>query len=671
MDFNHGREKILSFIINKYPNLKESLQESEGLNSKIQNFLRTLKRYWKESDYNFSKFLNKRETWLAHQLTIYDLNKPSTSGLPHGRPKKSFDNSSRTSRKRKISDVVESHSLEELVFATESKLRKCGNRDAANMLKELILSPKRGTKVKQIYRRSLFQERPGIFSPEEALSLIVSCQLTTFQYSFIRKTAADKKSKLYPSYYTILKAKQACYPSEISVHDDSAEVKLQSLVDVTIKRFFKIQNEQLFSFVAKNNVKELQYVVKWGCDGCGFLPRYKQRGSDLSVVDDSSVLATSFVPLQLCTINDEDERRHILWQNPRSSSPRFCRPIRFRFVKETTEEIVKEVEHIEKQISQLAPVEVDVGGRIIKIIPKFLLTMIDGKVCNALASNACTQKCYICGATSKTMNQLEKRQVIEENLSWGLSTLHAYIRFMECILHISYRLQVPKWMARLSNEEKEVIQKKKEKVIRDFRTETGLLIDTPKPGGGNTNDGNTARRFFADPVTSSRLTGVDQKLIERFGVILKTLACGQPINVHAFDKFAFDTAQLYVSQYSWYPMPVTVHKVLIHGSIIIGKYIIPIGQLSEDVVEIQHKQFKKARENRSRKMSRVQTNTDVIHHLLVSSDPLITSLRHLPPIKHHQSLDKAVKALLSDEREVVTSSSESSDDDLGVCKMKI
>ena len=123
MDFDHGREKILSFLINKYPNLEESLQESEGLSIKIQNFLRTLKRYWKECDYSFSKFLNKRETWLARQLTVDDSNTPSTSGLPHGRPKKSFDNASRTSRKRKISDVVESHSLEELV-ATEKNYKE-------------------------------------------------------------------------------------------------------------------------------------------------------------------------------------------------------------------------------------------------------------------------------------------------------------------------------------------------------------------------------------------------------------------------------------------------------------------------------------------------------------------------------------------------------------------
>lgn len=663
MNFLNGVQKILDAILLKYPHIGWSKKEKAVLASKADNFLKKLKLYWKDCHYHYIHFISKRKDWLTRDFIIRVGNRP----VPQGRPKKTFDLSGITSRKRKMKHVVSHLTLHELVFATKWKLRKCGNKDAANILQQLLNSPKRSTKIKKSYKKSLSEEPQQKFSPEEALSLFVSSQLTTFQYSLIRKSAIVKGVKLYPSYHALLSAKKSCYPEDILVNDYSAEIGLQSLIHFTIRRFFLIPNDEMFTFIAENDVKQLQYVVKWGCDGCGGLPRYKQTGRDVNnlVMDDSSILASSFVPLQLSTIAEYENQR-ILWQNPRTSSPRFCRPIRIRFLKETADELVKEISYIETQISKLVPTEVVVRGRTIEVIPKFLLTMIDGKVCNALASNAYTQRCYICGAIPKNMNKIEHRtEVNEETLSWGLSPLHAYIRFMECILHISYRLEVPKWMSRLSDDEKNIVHKKKEKVINDFREITGLLVDTPKQGGGNSNDGNTARRFFEDFQTTSQITGVDETLVQRFGIILKTLSCGHPINTSAFNQYTSDTARLYVSLYNWYPMPVTVHKVLVHGSEIIEKHLIPIGQLSEDVMEMQHKYFKTFRERNSRKFSRITTNTDVLHHLLISTDPLITSLRHLPPPKDISKLHEGVKTLLIDAGNSFGSSDES-DDDFGL-----
>lgn len=73
-------------------------------------------------------------------------------------------------------------------------------------------------------------------------------------------------------------------------------------------------------------------------------------------------------------------------------------------------------------------------------------------------------------------------------------------------------------------------------------------------------------------------------------------------------------------------MPATVHKVLIHGNKIIEKAIVPIGQLSEEAQEARNKEFRKFREFKSRKFNRVATNEDILNNLLVTSDPLISSL---------------------------------------------
>lgn len=90
-------------------------------------------------------------------------------------------------------------------------------------------------------------------------------------------------------------------------------------------------------------------------------------------------------------------------------------------------------------------------------------------------------------------------------------------------------------------------------------------MDVPKQGFGNTNDGNTARTFFANPNITKKNTGLNLELIMRFEVILRTLSCPYKINTVRYDEYVNNTARLYVQLYEWYPMPQAVHKVLIHG----------------------------------------------------------------------------------------------------------
>lgn len=83
---------------------------------------------------------------------------------------------------------------------------------------------------------------------------------------------------------------------------------------------------------------------------------------------------------------------------------------------------------------------------------------------------------------------------------------HSWIRFFECILHISYRLEIKSWQARGAENKNKVAEKKKE-VQEKFRSELGLLVDMPKQQTGNTNDGNSARKFFRNSEKSAEITG--------------------------------------------------------------------------------------------------------------------------------------------------------------------
>lgn len=123
----------------------------------------------------------------------------------------------------------------------------------------------------------------------------------------------------------------------------------------------------------------------------------------------------------------------------------------------------------------------------------------------------------------------------------------------------------------------------------------GLLVDILKVGYGNSNDGNTSRRFFDNPECSSRITGINIDLIKRFQIILEVISSGYNIDTAKFDDFAHTTAKLYVELYGWHPMSPTVHKILMHGAQVISSHIVPIGQLSEEAAEARNKHFRKYR----------------------------------------------------------------------------
>ena len=91
-------------------------------------------------------------------------------------------------------------------------------------------------------------------------------------------------------------------------------------------------------------------------------------------------------------------------------------------------------------------------------------------------------------------------------------------------------------------------------------------MDKPKVGGfGSTNDCNSTRRAFKNVKKFSEITNMDEELIKKFKTIPKCISSQYHMNLDKFEKFCFDTAKHDMSKYPWYPMPATVHKVLIHG----------------------------------------------------------------------------------------------------------
>lgn len=123
---------------------------------------------------------------------------------------------------------------------------------------------------------------------------------------------------------------------------------------------------------------------------------------------------------------------------------------------------------------------------------------------------------------------------------------------------------------------------------------------------------------------------MSEDLIERFANILCVISCGHYIHEEKFRAYCLATAEMAINQYGWYKMSASVHKLLIHGADIIKSLKLPVGQLSEDVIEAGHKSYKNLRQYHSRKTSRINTNIDILNWMLISSDPVITSHREKP-----------------------------------------
>lgn len=134
-----------------------------------------------------------------------------------------------------------------------------------------------------------------------------------------------------------------------------------------------------------------------------------------------------------------------------------------------------------------------------------------------------------------------------------------------------------------------LMKQRKLKIQNEFRSRLGLLVDMPKQGFGSSNDGNTARRFFKNYKISAEITSISENLIYQFYVILQCLSSGQSISIDKFEIYCWETTELYTNLYSWYYMPPSVHKILIHGSSIVKSFTLPIGILSEEDQESRNR----------------------------------------------------------------------------------
>lgn len=606
-------ERLMKFLRNKFPSYEEDkLQKILGQIKK--RYVSVFNSKWKQCHRKKSVLFHTHSAWLDKTFIVqmHDEEMPGPSNkrsLSAGRPMKPFHECSERAKRYKVQQLRDSYSEEQLKVAAGKTSAKKGYMD-----------------------------------PQKALAMVMDAQLSKHQYDVIRSVLKDFDCDVLPPYYKVREEKEKCYPENITITPVSAQVDLQSLLDHTAKRILAIENLTNVEYIPE----VLTLTSKWGCDGSSNQSQYHQTLPDeFDGVSDANLFMVSMVPLVLETTD------HIhIWKNLRPSSPKFCRPIQFEYAKETSNKTKELVESMQRTIKSLLPTSVNIKDKLIEVRHNLLFTMMDTKVAQAASGCKASAVCYICKARPQEMNNLNlviKKPCSQEALRMGISPLHARIKSMEFVLHLGYNLTFQRWST--NAETKPQKEANKSRIQKELRERLGIRVDYVQQGFGTTNTGNTSRRFFHNPEIVSEVTGVDLELIKRLATILEVITCGESVDSTKYGKYALDTARRFVELYNWYFMPVTIHKILIHGESIISSSFLPIGYLSEEAQEARNKDYRNYRLRYTRKCSRTATNEDILKRLLVSSDPFLANIR-VKTVKKHMDLSEEAKQLLFDDLKI-------------------
>jgi len=577
----------------------------------------------------------------------------NTSNPLPGRPSLPFEKKSDRSKRRAVAAINsnQKHDPQSLLMACRQAACRSGNRDLYTVVSQILKTPEQPKKIRKLLETPITKK-----TPEEGLAFLLNNSLTKYVYTNMRLETKKSGADIWPPYNKVREVKSQCRPpkEDIFITEKKAEVSLQSLLNHTINRIVQLQKDVIIHNMMVTGVKETEAVLmcSWGFDGSSGHSAYKQ--SYKSVTDntnpkDQNLFVTTLIPLRLLTSENT-----ILWNNQAPQSTRFCRPLAIEYVHESKEVILGQKRNVEDQIDKLQSIQIALDNyRSISVHCSLFLTLIDGKVLNIITGTKSMQSCPVCHATPKLFNDLSNKQKgvflpNPKSLVHGISSLHAWIRILECCLHISYRLNVKDWQMR-SVEHKLLFTQRKKKVQAILWEKLGFIVDKPKPGGsGITNDGNTARRAFEKPDLLVKCLGLDCQLLCQFKTILIALSIQFPINPIKFEQLCNSTAENYVKHYSWYPMPSTLHKILIHGADIISTSMLPVGILAEEASEARNKDYKNFRQFHSRKHDRKSNLADVFYRTMDTSDVIISSMSLQMRLRQKKllSLPKEVKDLL-------------------------
>lgn len=461
---------------------------------------------------------------------------------------------------------------------------------------------------------------------ESALAFFLENNLTVQSYKNIAKDARKRITGLkniYPSYYFVEKAKKDCLSGiQITTQNEVVvQCTLQSMLGKSAERLV----ESVGSAWDQNPLK---LYISYGFDSSAGHKNPHQGFQNQENETRESHMSLFASVAVILAITDAQTRK-VLWLNPSPQSVRFCRPLRLAYEKETLTALTTERDRLREEVETLQPHTFTIkNGKEFTIVFDCKCSLLDGKALNAVVENDCSTKCPICLVHMTKFNtSLDWQAVIDkDHLCYGLGILHCEIKTFVFLLQVSYKMKLglkswncPKNLTPSMRERKAVIQKR---LFDSFHVHADQVLQ----GAGTTNNENTARTCFADPIKFAEALEIDSEIVKRLAIILIAFKQKSPVNQATLKRYCNETYCLIYSIYDWIQISPSVHKMLRHGVDIQSNLALPISYYAEDAGESAHKHYRNNATAHARQISREARLFDIFNYSTYFSDPLISSI---------------------------------------------
>ena len=315
--------------------------------------------------------------------------------------------------------------------------------------------------------------------------------------------------------------KKKLLPAEIKSEDHLVTCNVRVVMKQTVESLLETNS------ICSSN-QTFHVTAKFGLDGSGnHNYRHQIEGGE------NGAICSNYIASFWCPLRIEDRSGSVVWSNPTPNSTVYARPITLVKAKETRDNIKLYFKDTlsDLKVAEVAPFELSSGA---KVFINTQISMVDGKMVDILQGDS-GAFCHYCKFNRSDANNLEyinQGFTIEKNYESILTTwrqlesgeiayndparagqchepmvegtlrffaiLHQKLRSLDWSLKILYHLvsnQTSTWS--VSNHRvKSALEAARDKVIKEIRASSGLLLDTVTDSGGNTNTGPVADRFF-------------------------------------------------------------------------------------------------------------------------------------------------------------------------------
>ena len=291
--------EVKKFLIKKFDLENRNEKESSLLNGVVQDFSYKVKDFYtnkKIANHGIDRLRIRKADWLSIEIKN-PVKKESAPPPPKAKKKKKkrgpkekdYANKSRSGQYAEAGKKRAKNSLENLIHMAMLKASEDGNTDVAHVLRQLHSNPvEQGSRFRKAMEH---YNKPTVivFTPQEALALIIELNLSVDQYNKLKKKAKANHAHLFPSYDpAITNYMKECKPENIDTTKlDEVNVPMQSALDHQ-----NLNILELPSVVRKHNdLKakcdetgldyELKFFFKYGADGTATKSQYQGRSAGL------------------------------------------------------------------------------------------------------------------------------------------------------------------------------------------------------------------------------------------------------------------------------------------------------------------------------------------------------------------------------------------------------